>query len=234
LEGDPHEQESVRVHGGLMIEQRKVITVLIGGLVLCATIHADMMPAPRQDSGYTQSLSVCDRAVLQHTSWPSPFDGPGVTDLDSLPVTFLPISSDDGEQTREAKPVPVLTDGQSSFSLCLYALLGLGLCRSASFVKKLHFDCIPEWYQCGGPSQIGHSFAISPDCLTSTQVFCFIQPNGTSGIEDSPPQYHGGTVTSLWWKSQQFTPTALASRGPPNMSQRDRLPLFLGVGAIIG
>ena len=41
-----------------MIEQRKVIAVLIGGLVLCATIHADMMPAFRQDSGCAQSLSV--------------------------------------------------------------------------------------------------------------------------------------------------------------------------------
>ena len=163
-----------------MIEQRKVITVLIGGLVLCATIHADMMPAFRQDSGGAQSLSVCDRAVLQHTSSPSPFDGPGVADLDSLPVTFLPISSDDGGQTREAKPVPVLMDGQNSFSLCLYALLGLGLCRSAPFAKKLHCGRIPEWYQHGGSSQIGRSFAISPDCRCSAPEYCFLQPEGTS------------------------------------------------------
>jgi hypothetical protein len=200
-----------------MIEQRKVITVLIGGLVLCATIHADMMPAFRQDSGGAQSLSVCDRAVLQHTGLPSPFDGPGVTDLDSLSVRFLPISSDDVGQTREAKPVPVLTDGQSSFSLCLYALLGLGLCRSAPFVKKLHCGCIPEWYHHGGPSQIGHSFAISPDCLRSAPEYCFIQPECASGIEDSLPQYRWGTVISLWRKSH-FTPTALASRGPPRVS----------------
>jgi hypothetical protein len=198
-----------------MIKQRKVITVLIGGLVLCATIHADMIPAFRQDSGCAPSLSVCDRAVVQHTSWPSPFEGPGATDLDSLLVTFLPISNDDGAQTCEAKPVPILTDGRSSFSLCLYTLLGLGLCRSAPFVKKLHFGCIPEWYQHGGPSQIGHRFAISPDCLTSTQVFCFMQPDGT--VEDCLPQYYRGTIASLLGKAQ-FTPTALGSRGPPRIS----------------
>jgi hypothetical protein len=195
-----------------MIQQRKVIMVLIGVLVLCATLHADMMLSLRQDSGYAPSLSVCDRAVLQHTSWPSPFDCPGVTNPDFLPVKFLSISNDDVGQTREAKPVQLLADGQSSFSLCLSALLGVALCRSVPLVKRLHFGCLPEWYYRGGPSQIGNSLAISPDCLCSAPVYCFIPPDAT--VEDCLPRYYRGTIVSLLRRAE-FTPTALAPRGPP-------------------
>jgi hypothetical protein len=53
--------------------------------------------------------------------------------------------------------------------------------------------------------------------LTSTQAFCFIQPDGTSGMQDCLPQYRWGTLISLWWKPQ-FTPTSLAPRGPPNLA----------------
>jgi hypothetical protein len=194
---------------------RQLLCLVAFAAVLCApsTGLADMMPAPRQDSGWAQSLFVRDRSILQHNSWPSPFDYPGVTGLDSLPVRFLSISNDDVGQTREAEPIPVLADGQSSFSLCLSALLGLGLCRSVSFARRLPFGRLPEWYYQGGPSQIGHCFAISPDCLTSTQVFCFVPPDGTA--EDFRPQSYQGTSASVWRKSQ-FTPTALAARGPPN------------------
>jgi len=195
-----------------MIQQRKVITVLIGGLALCATLHADMMQSLRWDPGYARSLSVCDRAVLQHASLPSPFDCPGVTDLDSLPVRFLSVSNDDAGQANEAKPVQVLADGQSSFSLCLSALLGVALCRSVPLVKRLHFGCLPEWYYHGGPSQIGYSLAISPDCLCSAPICCFIPPDGT--VEDCLSQYYRGTVVSLLRRAE-FTPTALAPRGPP-------------------
>jgi len=201
-------------HHPEMIQQRKVITVLIGGLALCATTHADMTLSLRQDSGYAPSLSVGDRAVVQYTRWPSPFDGPGVTDLDSLPVEFLSISDNDVRQTREAKPVHVLADGQSSFSLCLYALLSLSLCRSVPFVKRLSFGRLPEWYYHGGSSQIGYSLAISPDCLCSTPICCFIPLDGT--VKGCLPQYYRGTIVSLLRKAE-FTPTALAPRGPPDM-----------------
>jgi hypothetical protein len=140
----------------------------------------------------------------------------GVADLGILPGGFLsePAGIEAG-QASETRPAQILTDRQNSLTLCLYALLGLGLCRSAPFVKKLHLGCIPDWYHSGGPSQIGHSFAISPDCLTAAPVVCFIQPAGET--EDVAPAYFSGAIAALLRKSQ-FTPTALASRGPPYMS----------------
>jgi hypothetical protein len=123
----------------------------------------------------------------------------------------------DAGQTCETQPVPPLTEGQGSLSLCLYGLISFGVFRSASSIRKLSFGQIPDWYHTGGPSQIGHSFAISPDCLCSAPVCCFIQPE--CGAEDCQPQYDRGTIASLLRKSQ-FTPTALASRGPPNLTSK--------------
>jgi hypothetical protein len=146
----------------------------------------------------------------------TPFAGfPGTFDLDSLPVVFLPPPNPEAGQTSETKPAQILTDRQNSLSLCLYALLSLGLCRSAPLVKKLHLGCIPDWYHSGGPSQIGHSFAISPDCLTAAPEVCFLQRAGET--EDVTPQYLSGAIAALLRKSQ-FTPTTLACRGPPRMS----------------
>jgi hypothetical protein len=138
-----------------------------------------------------------------------------MADWGSLPVGFPAQLNPEAGQAGATKPAQILTDRQNSLTLCLYALLGLGLCRSAPLVRKFHFSCIPDWYHSGGPSQIGHSFAISPDCLTSTPVVCFVQPAGET--EDVAPQYLSGAIAALLRKSQ-FTPTTLASRGPPSMS----------------
>jgi len=120
-----------------------------------------------------------------------------------------------GEKTREAQPVPVLTDGHSSFSLCLYALLGLGLCRSAPFVKKLHCGCnpgmVPTWRSLPDRSQLRHLAGL----LTSTQVFCFIQPDARrNGRFSATIQW--GTIDIPLVEITIHT-NALASRGPPRV-----------------
>jgi hypothetical protein len=188
------------------------MTVLTGGRVLSATIHADILPAPRQGSEYAQSLSVCDRGVLQHASLPSPCGCSDVTDLDSIHVKSSPMSNDDVGQTCEAKAVPVLTDRHSSFDLGLLALLGLRLGRSAPWVKNLLFNCIPDWYGRCGPYQISHSLAVMQHCLSPAPVGSFIQQG--CRLEDSMPQYGQKTRVSLRRRSD-FTPAVLAPRGPP-------------------
>jgi len=199
-----------------MVGRRKIILVLIGTLSLCAAVHADMVPLSPVAAGYQQLLQARTPTDPRLTSSFSPFVGfAGIADLGSLPVGFLPQPNAEAGQTSETKPAQILTDRQNSLSLCLYTLLGLGLCRSAPLVKKLHFDCIPDWYHTGGPFQIRHSLAMSPDCLCSAPVYCFIQPDGTA--EDCLPQYYRGTIASLLRKSR-FIPTALASRGPPCLS----------------
>ncbi len=95
--------------------------------------------------------------------------------------------------------------------LCLYALLGLGLCKSAPWVKRLHIGVIPEWYHHNAPAQIGHSYAIEPTCLCSTAV-CFVQPDCRA--EDSVAPHRLRAVRSLG-RASQSTLAVLPSRAPP-------------------
>ena len=199
-----------------MFERRKIIAAFIGGLALCATIQADMVPQSPVDAGYQPSPRIDVSTNPQPAnSFCSFVDFAESPDFGSMAARFLPQPAVQAGQTSETKPAQILADRQNSLSLCLYALFGLGLCRSAPFVKKLHLGCIPDWYHSGGPSQIGHSFAISPDCLTAAPVVCFIQPVGET--EDVGAAYFSGVIAALLRKSQ-FTPTTLASRGPPSMS----------------
>ena len=200
---------------GYMIKRREILIAVLGVLALGATVHADMMPVSPSDAGCRQPLHAAFPTDQPGMNPSGPFACPGVTDLGLPPVTSLPSAGSDAGQVCGTQPVQILTDGQNSFSLCLYALLSLGLCKSAPLVKKVSLGYIPQWYHDGGPAQVGHSLAISPDCLCSAPVYCFIQPDCTA--EDHIPQYHFATVISLWRKSQ-FTPAALASRAPPSMS----------------
>lgn len=195
-----------------MIDGRRIITAIIAGLVVRGAVYADMTPISRLDAGRRQSTHVCDRTDLQYTNLSSPFSFTSVASLDFWSVEFLPEANADVSQTSEMQHPQILTNGQGSFNLCLSALIGLGLCSSAHWVKKLSFGFVPEWYHNGGPFQIGHSFAVSPESLCPVPVYCFIQPVYT--VEDSLPQYRLRTIVSLWRKSQ-FTPDVIASRGPP-------------------
>jgi len=190
---------------------RMGLSILVG-LAVTATAYADMTPILAPDAGCQQSQHVCVPINPGHTNCLTQSSYPIVADLAKLSVEFLPQTRADIAPTSETQPLLILTDGAGSFSLCLYALIGLGLCKSAPFVKKLSFGCIPEWYHDGGPFQIGHSHAIGPESLCSAQVCCFVQPDCTA--EDISPEYYKGTIASLLRKSL-FTPNVLASRGPP-------------------
>ncbi len=198
-----------------MTKRRNIIPVLIGALAGCAISHAGMMPVSPADAADGWRSPQADILTgLRPASPSAPFANfVVISDLESWLVGFLPQPNLEAGQTSETKPAQILTDRQNSLALCLYALLGLGLCRSAPFVKKLHVSCIPEWYHSGGPSQVGHSHAISPDCLCPAPVYCFVQADGAT--EDPTPQYRQKAIVSLWRKSQ-FTPAALASRAPPS------------------
>ena len=197
----------------MMAKEKKLIISIVGVLIVTASVHADMMPMSAPDIGCGQSPYVLSgQTDLRYSDFSSPFSSPGVVDLDLWPVRFLPEPTADNGQTSELQNLKSFTDGPGSFALCLYAMIGLGLCRSAPWVKKLSFEFIPEWYHDGGPFQIGHSHAVMPETLYPAPACCFAQPvcMGESHI----PQYRQRTITSLWRKSQ-FTPAVLASRGPP-------------------
>ena len=195
-----------------MINRRKLLITVGLGLLVTTGVYADMTPVSQSDAKRVQSSNACRPAELQYTNLSSSSNLSSVGHLDSWSVEFLPEANADISQTSEIQHPLSLTNGPGSLNLCLSALIGLGLCSSAHWVKRLSFSFVPEWYHNGGPFQIGHSFAVSPESLCSIPVYCFVQP--VCMVEDSLPQYHSGTVVSLWRKSQ-FTPVVIGPRGPP-------------------
>ena len=190
-----------------MIDGRRVLIFLIAGLVIAPTASAGMMPASSHDVGV-----FCPRTDPQYTNAPSLFDSSGVSGLDFWLGQLLPETPAEVQQDGQIQHAQTLTDGTGSLSLCLSALIGLGLCGSVHWVKKGSFHFVPEWYHNGGPFQIGHSHAVNPNTLCSVPVYCFIQPVCTA--PDIKPQYRLGAIVSLWRESQ-FTPNVVGSRGPP-------------------
>ena len=199
-----------------MVNGRKIIIAFIAALVVTTAVSADMVPVSELDAGRGPHARVCDRADPRPTSLLSSSNRLAISDLYSWPAISLTEPSAVLGQTSQAQHPQILTDGQSSLNLCLCAFLGLGLCGSGHWVKKLSLGVIPEWYHNGGPFQIGHSHALAPNNLSLIPARCFIQPACTIG--DALQQYHrSGTIVSLWRKSQ-FTLAVIASRGPPALS----------------
>ncbi|OHB76350.1 MAG: hypothetical protein A2Z25_21170 [Planctomycetes bacterium RBG_16_55_9] len=198
-----------------MICWRSIIRCVIGILFAAGVARADMTPIFGFDAERQGSLCVCGQAEIRHNSLSGPFDIRIVVDLDLGTVRFVPEAGVDIGQPAQAPRGIDLTGGLSSVSLCLYGLMGLGLCCAPHWIRKLTFAHIPEWYHDGGPFQIGHSLAASPESLCSVPAYCFIQPDKTA--KEIIPQYRLRTIVSSWRKSQ-FTYDVIASRGPPDIS----------------
>jgi hypothetical protein len=198
-----------------MINGTGIFVVVIGVCVVTTAVFADMTPVLQSDAGEGQLQHTAYDESPAYTKSASLFNYSAVSDIGLWPVQFLPESNADIIQTSQIQHPPILTNGPGSLSLCLSALMGLGLCGSVHWVKRLSFGFVPEWYHSGGPFQIGHSHALMPGSLSPVPACCFIQ--SVCMVEELIPQYRQRVVMSLWRKSQ-FTPTILASRGPPNMS----------------
>lgn len=186
----------------MMKNGRHFVVLVTVVLIAAATGHAGMTPIDRPDARPAISLPVTSQAGSQT---------PGVV----TPVGVAPGSLPVADPAADTAAVHIATDRQNSLHLCLYAMLSMGLCKSVPYVKKVAIGIVPQWYHDGGPFQIGHSHAISPDCLDSAPVYCFIQPDVAAG--NPTPQCRQRSIVSLW-RTSQFTPSVLASRGPPCMS----------------
>ena len=198
-----------------MVNNRRIVSAVICGLIVTATVQADMVSVSQQNTGRKHSSSVYNIVETQHSYSSNQSNLFDAADLDSWSAEFLHHANTDVEQTTDRQHLQTFSNGPGSLNLCVSALIGLGLCSSAHVVKKLSFSFVPEWYHNGGPFQIGHSYAISPESLCPVPVYCFNQP--VYMTEDSFIQHRWRTVVSIWRKSQ-FTPAVIASRGPPNIS----------------
>ena len=196
-----------------MISWRRPISGIIITLLFSGVIRADMVPASKLIDRH-QPSRFCGRTEVQHTNLSSPYDSPIVFDFNFGTFQFLPtkVNADARPFGRVPDTLIDMTHGPGSVSLCLYALMGLGLFSTPHWLKRLHPGHLPEWYHDGGPFQIGHSFAISPEILYPVPVDCFVQPDHPA--EDSLLRYRQRTVVSCW-RTSQFTPETIAARGPP-------------------
>ncbi|UCD51803.1 MAG: hypothetical protein JSW27_04050 [Phycisphaerales bacterium] len=191
-----------------MTDRYRVITVVIGVLAATVAVQADMMSAVCAEPTQDRPDPIVDSINSLSLHGPAlPFAvATGFSAADDVAET-------DAEQGQAAE-VPRLQDSANkldSFDLCLYALVGLGLCRTGHLVKRPSLGFVPEWYHSGAPQQIGHSLAVGPDAFCLATI-CFVQPDSEVGPDI--PQHRRGHITSLW-RCSQFTPSVLASRAPP-------------------
>jgi len=190
-----------------------VITAVLVAFAMTVGVYADMMPispspavsyplAPLGNQAHSEPVSRHD-AIARQVAF----------DLGFLSVASLAGGPINTEPTGPAQPsVQILTTDRSSFDLCLYTLLGLGLCRSGHWVRRSGLGVVPEWYHTGGPYQIGHSHALEPNTLCPVPTCCFIQPNSTAA--DSLSARRTGVLAPRRHPSEQ-TPNNLPSRAPP-------------------
>lgn len=203
----------------LAINRRRLVTAAVGVLVVASVVSADMMPISPLESGYRGVTHLRARTDYR-TAEPVSF-AYGTVDLNSDSVRLLPEVGADACPACGPRHCRSWAKESGSLGLCLSALISLGLCSLGHRVKTLPFGLIPEWYHAGGPFQIGHRYAATPESLCGLQVCCLEPPDNPT--EDSLLHYRRGTIHSLWRKAQ-FTPTALASRGPPSRLGTDPLP----------
>ena len=199
-----------------MICRRRLITATIGILLLAGFVRADMVSVCHRIPEQQPVRSVCGSSEARLTTLAGLYDK---SILDDFALRAIPFPTDAATDIEQPAQVPhttiELTGGPCSASLCLYALMGLGLCSAPHWIKRLYLGHIPEWYHDGGPFQIGHSFAATPESLCTLQVCDLEPPNETA--EFLIPRYRLRTIISCWRKSQ-FTPDVIASRGPPSNS----------------
>jgi hypothetical protein len=137
---------------------------------------------------------------------------PSAIDFDWQAAGLAPLLQP--EPAAEGSAVVVLSDHHDSLTLCLYALMGLGLCKSAPWVRRFSLGVIAGWYHGDAPQQIGHSHAVGPDAYCHARV-CFVQPDVMP--QRLMPIYDHGTIPSLA-RTSQLISGVLACRAPPNLS----------------
>ena len=195
-----------------MVRCAAIVSVLIVSLMLPLAAHADMIDPGRPKDPPASILPSPTNPSVQEAD-----TSDGLLDilparLSTHPLATWPaITADTTTISDSPDSLHTLSDKCSSMDFCLYALLGFGLCKSAPWVKKLHFGVVPDWYHSGAPAQIGHSLAIEPNCLCLVAA-CFVQPD--CSVKDFIPQRYLRFVASLW-RTSQCTRSILASRAPP-------------------
>lgn len=182
-------------------------------LAVASVVRADMVPLSERDSG-AQYASVVASDCPRQSPWDNPLlhGGSVVMDLTWSPTGLLVDVRAGVEQGGARQPACVLTDKTDSRDLFLYALLSLGLCKAAPWVKRLSLGTVPGWYREDGAYQVGRGLSISPEGAHFSWALHSIQP--VDGTRSVALRCHQQSIVASWRKSQ-FVPAVVASRAPP-------------------
>jgi len=191
---------------------RKTILAVTVALVAAGAARADMVQVFQGDTEHPLPAVICDRDD-PHVA--SAFDTSILclgADLELPPTGIspdMPVEAIDSGEPPVASLI--LADKQDSLGLCLYALVSLGMCKSAPWVRRLSVDAITCWYNDGlglcsrdGQMALSNSAGPTVPCLDRWDNWL---ARGTA-------RRHVRAVVSLWRKSQMAA-SVLASCGPP-------------------
>ena len=147
-------------------------SVILGVAVLSFSatfVRADMAGPPDPDA----RMPDCSIAVQAKTDKQLPDQAAASepVSLGSLDMA-LPgdLSDDSADSKQQRSDVRVLSGGPSSVTLFFSALGGLGVWHLGRSTRKFRLAFAPGWYHSGGPIQVGHVTAISPDLTAPATI----------------------------------------------------------------
>ncbi len=198
-----------------MSESRRLILILLSVFLLAkgAAAKAPVVPttgAPAADDSCRLDEAETREILLFGLS----DQGTGSIDAYARAAPLVGVAEVPGSEPVDMPRPVVLKEGRGSFGLCLYALVGLGLCHSGQRVRCSRLATFPDWYHSGAPRQVGGSHAIGPDARC-VQTVCFVQPG--LGVQRWS-LHHDRRDFSSWLGRSQFIPSVLACRPPPRLS----------------
>jgi hypothetical protein len=197
-----------------MIRYKKLIVLALCMWFMEPVVYGDMVSPAQLSCKYecpSQNLHSKESLLSDGLSEDCIFSGVAGFDFGSF--DFVTVSNPEAGQIPDMRHLQISASGFDSCHLCLYTLMGLGFCGSVGRVRKISFGFIPAWYHDGGPSQVGHSYAVMPCSLRSVPIWNFIQPE--YAWESLLLRYFKGVGVSLL-RDSQFVSDVLSSRGPPN------------------
>jgi hypothetical protein len=197
-----------------MIKGRDILIAVLAGFVVTTAGYADMMPVAAPEAGVRHTNSSgCETSPVR-TATPRTTLDSGPSDFSARLGGYLHDPSAETASRSDLSDALVLTDRQNSLDLCLYALMGIGLYRSAPWLRRFSLGVVPDWYHTGAPLQVGTSVVVRPDCVAMACV-CFVQPEPP--FAHNRPDYRPEAAVRLR-RISQFATAADAPRGPPTIT----------------
>lgn len=195
----------------------RIILVATGLLMPAGVAHADMMPL---DALHGTVVWACSDSIEEVEEPAEPTERTNLASLSSSPTLFdwnlrgvlWPAVRIDVSEPPESPPVRILTEKEGSFTLCLYAMMSLGLIDSVPWTRKWVVRTLPRWYWNGCPGVYRPCLAISV-MLRHPEPTAHWDPPAEP-TQDQPTQDRYET-TLLLWRPSQCTPAVVAPRGPP-------------------